>query len=838
MRPLTSNFALDLFGRSGLGKKERSSETSSHLCLAEEDGERKMGSWALRRNAVVGPLRHGQIRAEKFRLDGGSHIQSARLLMPPVTIYCPLTFSPLQIWRLYFAPVLTNDDKDCAQSFERTIVFFLTSMCRVGSSFLPSCLPRNTGSLLLLGSKRMLESPDRQPPSRQHHRPATHRKSAMVSVVTPSPSRPPKSRPPRTTPKRWAAAAQPVAISTGAAAASTAAASSSAQRQHNQQHDQPSVGNESTPSSVLVHRIPLTRDLSDLSGSYAGRTCVSGASSTAIQPRQHPLGEKAGGNGKNGSPSRKAAGQTLVLASHKDWTQARVLSPREPHHPQPQSSGDSVSVAVRRRGGGGGATVPPGTGRTANGVGATDTGGDSGATKPFLVVEPTAVELIENMEVGNDQRRIPLIILLMDPARCVFACFRYISIVCGRAYAAHNWFLTFHPSAYHCSNHSKLYELAQLWVDQVEDSVRDVLHAIQHHLRDKQNWKTDYDGLFQYRNQSYSQLIHILDVNRYDAQPYELWIAKPWSMSAKATIGHAAGAIQHLRDINVLRQESSATKHRDGSNNGLGAHGSAAVVHGVESLLVLSREARARIYAPDGVLKHYHACQFLSFSPALESQHPVPTNTIRVDVLGTDAYSEDGCSQLSDSHYYAASVSHDEGTGDGGGGGGFSVHSGSSSNRALLSGSQACSGPSTLPSTPSLTRTLSRNHHVTSSSKLKQGSTSKKEDVNRNSKSQKDLELHPHKSQSTSRGVNAWSLLSCAGCKRDAPEDSKTVTDPTLLDATTVGPMMLMGGPTWRAAWEEELSVVNSVAPSVQSERAPLLQNLGATGSRGWRFEI
>ena len=168
----------------------------------------------------------------------------------------------------------------------------------------------------------------------------------------------------------------------------------------------------------------------------------------------------------------------------------------------------------------------------------------------------------------------------------------------------------------------------------------------------------------------------------------------------------------------------------------------------------------------------------------------------------------------------------------------MSTQSGSSSNRALLSGSQACSGPSTLPSTPSLTRTLSRNHHVTTSSKSNRTSPSKTADLNRNSKSQKNVEFNPHKAPSSGRGANAWSLLNCAGCKRESPEDSKTVTDPTLLDATTVGPMMSMGGPTWRAAWEEELSVVNSVAPSVQSERAPLLKNLGQTGSRGWRFEI
>jgi hypothetical protein len=37
--------------------------------------------------------------------------------------------------------------------------------------------------------------------------------------------------------------------------------------------------------------------------------------------------------------------------------------------------------------------------------------------EPFLVVEANSVELIEHTEEGSDQRRIPLIILLMDPSR-------------------------------------------------------------------------------------------------------------------------------------------------------------------------------------------------------------------------------------------------------------------------------------------------------------------------------------------------------------------------------------------------------------------------------------
>jgi hypothetical protein len=367
---------------------------------------------------------------------------------------------------------------------------------------------------------------------------------------------------------------------------------------------------------------------------------------------------------------------------------------------------------------------------------------------------------------------------------------------------------------------SKLYELAQLWVDQVEDSVRDVLHAIQQQLRDKPNWKTDYDGVFQVRNHSYSQLIHILDVRRYDAQPYELWVAKPWSMSAKAAISHAASAIRHLKEMNVLKQQVATHTHKTRVLPGGGGSGND------ESLLVLSPEARSRIYSPDGVLKHYHACQFLSFSPSMELSS-VPTKMIRVDVLGTDVYSEDGCSQLSDSHYYAASID----------GGGVSVDT-NSSNRALLTGSQAGSKPSTIPSTPSMERSLARNHNVTVLTKSKASFHSSPSETKSSSSPGlefKDLQSTHNKSQSSSRVVHALGLLNCGGCKRDPPDDSRTMTDPTLLDTTTVG--LQMGGPTWRAAWEEELSVVHSVAHlSVHSESAPLLQNRGA--SRGWRFEI
>lgn len=345
-----------------------------------------------------------------------------------------------------------------------------------------------------------------------------------------------------------------------------------------------------------------------------------------------------------------------------------------------------------------------------------------------------------------------------------------------------------------------------------------MLHAIQDQLRDKPNWKTDYDGLFQVRNHSYSQLIHILDVHRYDAQPFELWVAKPWSMSAKATVSYAASAIHRLKEMNVLNHHAPNPLRRPLPGVSVG---------GDESLLVLSPEARSRIYAPEGILKHYHACQFLTFSPSMEPP-TVPTRTIRVDVLGTDVYSEDGCSQLSDSHYYAASND----------GGGMSVDS-SSCNRALLSGSQAGSRPSTIPSTPSIRRTLSKSHRgATNPGSRCHGRSNTIKSASPSGREPMDLKSRAQASPPSSRVVHAWSLLNCAGCKRDPPDDSRTLTDPTLLDTTTVG-LAGGGGPTWRAAWEEELSVVHSVGhQSVQSERAPLLKHRGATSSRSWRFEI
>jgi hypothetical protein len=97
---------------------------------------------------------------------------------------------------------------------------------------------------------------------------------------------------------------------------------------------------------------------------------------------------------------------------------------------------------------------------------------------------------------GSEHHRIPVVLLMMDTNR-------------------------------------KVYELMQIWVDKSIDFVRDVVHTMQQSIPDK--WKHAYDGVFQMRGNKFTQLINILCLEKYDAQPYEVWIAKPWSMTAKLT---------------------------------------------------------------------------------------------------------------------------------------------------------------------------------------------------------------------------------------------------------------------------------------------------------------
>lgn len=381
----------------------------------------------------------------------------------------------------------------------------------------------------------------------------------------------------------------------------------------------------------------------------------------------------------------------------------------------------------------------------------------------------------------------------------------------------------------------KLYELAQLWVDPDHDAVRDVLRAIQLHLHDQARWKHDYDGLFHARNHTFAQLIHILDISKYDCRPHEVWVAKPWSMSAKAAVSHAGTLLRSLKDRGIIQQSPG----RPG-----------------ESVLVLSKEARKRIYVPDGILRHRHACQYLSFCPPFEplsgssssSSSQPPTSLLRVDVLGAD--SEDGCSQLSDSHCLSL--------------GSVAEHPSGNNDRTALLHRPRSSAPQRHPALSSAMSTASSSsrplHAPIRSTTMKNSShhnPSRNDGGEPPSKARRRRSnTNSHNTQHHNGGnvgssnvgfVQALGALKCASCKRDHDDDEAP------RDAAS------SVGPTWRAAWDETSasalsgptqhrvgatttttvpSAAASVAPSVVSESAPLLRTGKRATTAGWRYEI
>lgn len=342
-----------------------------------------------------------------------------------------------------------------------------------------------------------------------------------------------------------------------------------------------------TPGSVLLVspdvNVSLTRELSDLSGSYLNGTTSTG-----------PCGQtKVPGNVYQSDQS--------ATSYQRPWRHAQVLSSnRIPQHPQPPTNDEmSVGAKVNRRNNLDGKLL--------------------GDNNLFDTTNKTDVESVQTMiesvaksawdsfapDAGAQHMRTPLIILLMDPGR-------------------------------------KIYELMQLWVDPENDSVRSIVHALQQNLSD--TWRQDYDGVFQVRNNHFSQLIHVLLAAKYDVQPFELWVAKPWSMSAKSTVSYAAGLLNHLKRLGVLSYskptESSSWKQLVLSSSNQHPNSTSD-----DTILLLSKEAQQRIFIQGGIMKHHHAYQFLSFLPPFET-----TGTLRVDVLGENDTDAESASQLSDSH--------------------------------------------------------------------------------------------------------------------------------------------------------------------------------------------
>jgi hypothetical protein len=216
-----------------------------------------------------------------------------------------------------------------------------------------------------------------------------------------------------------------------------------------------------TPSSVYMpSSVALSRDnMSDLSG-------VSGGT-------------------HRGSSSHNIPGQILDPKSlRRPWKQAYDLSNIPPEC--------NKNGALSGR-----------TGQNAN----CNDGQNNNTDGPSIwVAQNDVVEIFENLEsslglnrlqmMGGMHKRIPIMVLLMDPSR-------------------------------------QSYELMQIWVDPSIDSVRDMVQVLQHKLPVK--WKQAYDGLFQVRGTRFTQLINIIRLVKYDIQPHEILVAKPWSMAAKVT---------------------------------------------------------------------------------------------------------------------------------------------------------------------------------------------------------------------------------------------------------------------------------------------------------------
>jgi hypothetical protein len=302
--------------------------------------------------------------------------------------------------------------------------------------------------------------------------------------------------------------------------------------------------------------------------------------------------------GTNGN--RTALVVPLGITTSSGWRHAQVLSTnRLPQHPQPHFIDDESSYHHHSR--------------------------------PLHKTKVQSSVLVERNEVIEvcvqdtvvqrfvDKNRTPLILLLMDPTR-------------------------------------KCYELLQLWMDTSTDTVRDILQTINRNLVDNIAWKQDYDGLFQVRNNHFSQLIHVLPAGKYDIVPGELWVCKPWSMSSKQTVSYASTCLNHLKEIGVL-QYRKCSEFGPLWKQFMVFRTSHSAQHSKmdDTVLVLSKKATQRLYVPGGILKHHHACQFLSFAPPLETPE---------QLLDPDACAESTASGLSDSHTEDGIHSEDDGAAD------------------------------------------------------------------------------------------------------------------------------------------------------------------------------
>jgi hypothetical protein len=283
-----------------------------------------------------------------------------------------------------------------------------------------------------------------------------------------------------------------------------------------------------TPRSIALAAYPLVRDLSDLSGSCIG--------SLSVSRGQH----------QEVTTSIDAIDASLASSSDRPWAQAKILSSKQPQHPQPPTDCNDSIAFVRKR-----------------------------LRDPQVVYETEDEDDACRSCASEREDRVPVLVLLMNPA-------------------------------------TKQFELMQIWVDLAEDTVNCLMKTIRNSIINNAEWNQDFDGIFQVRNNQFSQLINILHLSKYQVRPNEMLVAKPSSMLGGAAITYATGLVSYLKGMGIVRWISSENAMRSAKAP-------------EEAFLVLTQEARSRIYIPGETLKHYQAYQFLSFSRTFEPVVNVPS---------------------------------------------------------------------------------------------------------------------------------------------------------------------------------------------------------------------
>jgi len=400
-----------------------------------------------------------------------------------------------------------------------------------------------------------------------------------------------------------------------------------------------SAGNSAaTPSSVYMpSSVALSRDnMSDLSG-------VSGGTS-------------------RGHSTQTIPGQIFDPRSlTKPWKQAYVLSkiPPERNASIKNRDNNTASSSSSSNAGGSGQNGDSSIGGV-NGDNEDRKEGNKIDGTSIWVAENDVVEIFDSLESslgldrfqitgGQQHNRIPIMVLLMNPPK-------------------------------------QNYELMQIWVDRANDSIRDLVQVLQHKL--PVQWKQAYDGLFQVRGPRFTQLINIIRLVKYDIQPHEVLVAKPWAMSAKVTIAFAGSAIRHLTHVGVI------TADRNGSSNSKGDRIQRSQPKNEDTPLLLSKRAQDRAYFPEGILNHHHAMQFITFSPPFESSNnnddmgPAATTTI--------AAGNNSASDLSTSHDNISKSVADSGDDPSSsllGSGAIHQQSDSGLTKSLLGGMRGVNGP-------------------------------------------------------------------------------------------------------------------------------------------------